>query len=31
MFQTVKKVLVKEGINQSEEVTMTKFTGNKEK
>src|SRR5690606_30523639 len=31
MFQTVKKVLVKEGINQSEEVTMTKFSGNKEK
>jgi lipopolysaccharide/colanic/teichoic acid biosynthesis glycosyltransferase len=31
MLQTVKKVLVKEGINQSEEVTMTKFTGNKEK
>jgi len=31
MFQTVKKVLFKEGINQSEEVTMTKFTGNKEK
>lgn len=31
MFQTVKKVLIKEGINQSEEVTMTKFTGNKEK
>ncbi|MFV5482823.1 sugar transferase [Acinetobacter towneri] len=29
MFQTVKKVLVKEGINQSEEVTMTRFTGNK--
>lgn len=31
MFQTVKKVLVKEGINQSEEITMTKFMGNKEK
>jgi len=31
MIQTVKKVLIKEGINQSEEVTMTKFTGNKEK
>ncbi|WP_180090473.1 sugar transferase [Acinetobacter sp. YH12110] len=31
MLQTVKKVLIKEGINQSEEVTMTKFTGNKEK
>jgi len=31
MFQTVKKVLIKEGIYQSEEVTMTKFTGNKEK
>lgn len=31
MIQTVKKVLVKEGINQSEEVTMSKFTGNKEK
>ena len=31
MFQTVKKVLVKEGINQSEEVTMTRFTGNKER
>lgn len=30
MFQTVKKVLVKEGINQSEEVTMTRFMGNKE-
>ncbi|EXB72340.1 MULTISPECIES: sugar transferase [Acinetobacter] len=30
MFQTVKKVLVKEGINQSEEVTMTRFTGNKD-
>ncbi|WP_216936997.1 MULTISPECIES: sugar transferase [unclassified Acinetobacter] len=29
MFQTVKKVLVKEGINQSEEVTMTRFLGNK--
>lgn len=29
MFQTVKKVLVKEGINQSEEVTMTRFIGNK--
>lgn len=29
MFQTVKKVLIKEGINQSEEVTMTRFTGNK--
>lgn len=29
MFQTVKKVLVKEGINQSEEVTMTRFMGNK--
>lgn len=31
MFQTIKKVLVKEGINQSEEVTMSKFTGNKQK
>ena len=31
MFQTIKKVLVKEGINQSEEITMTKFMGNKEK
>jgi lipopolysaccharide/colanic/teichoic acid biosynthesis glycosyltransferase len=31
MFQTVKKVLIKEGINQSEEVTMTKFTGNTKK
>ncbi|WP_286860060.1 MULTISPECIES: sugar transferase [Acinetobacter] len=30
MFQTIKKVLVKEGINQSEEVTMTRFMGNKE-
>src|SRR5690606_4940071 len=30
MFQTVKKVLIEEGISQSEEVTMTKFTGNKE-
>ncbi|MCU4420501.1 sugar transferase [Acinetobacter lwoffii] len=30
MFQTAKKVLVKEGINQSEEVTMTRFTGNKD-
>jgi len=30
MFQTVKKVLVKEGINQSEEVTMTRFTANKD-
>lgn len=29
MFQTVKKVLIKEGINQSEEVTMTRFLGNK--
>lgn len=29
MFQTVRKVLVKEGINQSEEVTMTRFIGNK--
>ena len=29
MFQTVKKVLVKDGINQSEEVTMTRFLGNK--
>lgn len=29
MLQTVKKVLVKEGINQSEEVTMTRFMGNK--
>lgn len=29
MFQTVKKVLVKEGINHSEEVTMTRFLGNK--
>ena len=29
MFQTVKKVLIKEGINQSEEVTMKKFTGSK--
>ena len=29
MFQTVKKVLVKEGINQTEEVTMTRFMGNK--
>lgn len=29
MFQTVKKVLVKDGINQSEEVTMTRFMGNK--
>lgn len=29
MFQTVRKVLVKEGINQSEEVTMTRFLGNK--
>ena len=29
MFQTVKKVLFKEGINQSEEVTMTRFMGNK--
>ena len=30
MFQTVKKVLIKEGINQYEEVTMTRFTGNKD-
>ena len=30
MFQTVKKVLVKEGINQSEDVIMTRFTGNKD-
>lgn len=30
MFQTVKKVLIKEGINQSEEVTMSRFTGNKD-
>ena len=29
MFQTVRKVLVKEGINHSEEVTMTRFIGNK--
>ena len=29
MLQTVKKVLIKEGINQSEEVTMKKFTGSK--
>jgi lipopolysaccharide/colanic/teichoic acid biosynthesis glycosyltransferase len=29
MFQTVKKVLIKEGINQSEEVTMIRFLGNK--
>lgn len=29
MFQTVKKVFIKEGINQSEEVTMTRFLGNK--
>lgn len=29
MLLTVKKVLIKEGINQSEEVTMTRFTGNK--
>ncbi len=29
MFQTVKKVLIKEGINQSEEVTMTRFLGSK--
>lgn len=29
MFQTVKKVLIKDGINQSEEVTMTRFLGNK--
>lgn len=28
MFKTVKKVLVREGINQSEQVTMTRFTGN---
>lgn len=31
MFQTVKKVLVKEGINHSEEVTMTRFMGNKKR
>lgn len=31
MFKTVKKILIKEGVNQSEEVTMTKFTGSKEK
>lgn len=31
MFQTVKKVLIKEGINQSEEVIMTRFTGNKDR
>ncbi|WP_436863198.1 sugar transferase [Acinetobacter haemolyticus] len=30
MLLTVKKVLIKEGINQSEEVTMTRFTGNKQ-
>jgi len=30
MLLTVKKVLIKEGINQSEEVTMTRFTGNKD-
>lgn len=29
MLLTVKKVLIKEGINQSEDVTMTRFTGNK--
>ena len=29
MFQTVKKVLIKEGVNQSEEITMTRFTGNR--
>ena len=31
MFQTVKKVLIKEGFNQSEEVIMTRFTGNKDR
>lgn len=30
MLLTVKKVLIKEGVNQSEEVTMTRFTGNKQ-
>lgn len=31
MFQTVKKVIIKEGINQSEEIIMTRFTGNKDR
>src|SRR5690606_37882882 len=31
MFQTVKKVIIKEGINQSEEVIMTRFTGNQDR
>lgn len=30
MLLTVKKVLIKEGVNQSEDVTMTRFTGNKQ-
>ncbi|NAR80214.1 sugar transferase [Acinetobacter haemolyticus] len=30
MLLTVKKVLIKEGVNQSEEVTMTRFTGNRQ-
>lgn len=30
LFLTVKKVVVKEGINASEEVTMKPFTGTKE-
>ena len=29
LLKTVKKVIIKEGINQSEEVTMTRFTGKK--
>lgn len=31
MFQTVKKVIIKEGINQSDEIIMTRFTGNKDR
>jgi lipopolysaccharide/colanic/teichoic acid biosynthesis glycosyltransferase len=30
LFMTVKKVVVKEGISGSGEVTMSKFTGNKQ-
>ena len=29
LLKTVKKVIIKDGINQSEEVTMTRFTGKK--
>ena len=30
LLKTVKKVIIKDGINQSEEVTMTRFTGKKD-